>query len=95
MGLVAIQDHRTARNAPLRMKWMYRMLPFDGGRHRWASQRLSHWCGPSVRWSMRCRWPSSPAAPECGVEGVEQIAVECSRLHQPISGRMCFSARLR
>lgn len=34
MGLVAIQRHRIARfSAPLRMKWMYRMLPFDSGRH--------------------------------------------------------------
>jgi hypothetical protein len=38
---------------------------------------------------------SVPATPQRGVERVEQVPVEWLRPSVPISGRMCFSARLR
>lgn len=50
MGFDEIQLHRTARfNAPLRMKWICRIVAAPSGWQRCIRHRSSHSCGCGVR----------------------------------------------
>ncbi|MDN5748153.1 MAG: hypothetical protein L0H64_06550 [Pseudonocardia sp.] len=52
IGFDEIQPHRTARfNAPLRMKWIWRIVAAPSDLHLCVRQRSSHSWSYGVRWS--------------------------------------------